>query len=302
MVGSRARIAGVAVTGVLVAGLLVSPVLCSAGSARTPDETLPVTSLRQLERPSARVPLATTPRPPVDRDAVLAGLQAAALPAGVALDAVVLDRDAAVLVSTPAADRPVPSASLVKLLVVQQLLARAAVGVLTLGPADLARMERAVTASDDTAMSLLWDAHDGADLVRSAAATFGLTGTAPPAESGQWGEASMSAADTGRFLAALTAGAPGAEVLLGWMRNATATAADGFDQRFGLLAAGPGGGVAGKQGWMCCVAGQRHLHSAGVLGDGRTVVLLGEAPSSVSWTRARRALDEAAAVLVAGTA
>ncbi|MGY5886027.1 serine hydrolase [Modestobacter lacusdianchii] len=301
MAGRRTRAGIVAVAGALVAGLLVSPALCSAGSARTLDDAGPVPSVRQVEGPSRPSPPAPSV-PLVDRDAVLVALQTAGRSAGVALEAVVLDRDASVLISTPAADQPVPSASLVKLLVVQQLLARAEVGVLALGPGDLDRMERAITASDDTAMSLLWDAHDGADLVRSAAATFGLTGTTPPARPGQWGEASMSAADTGRFLAALTAGAPGAAALLAWMRGVTATAADGFDQRFGLLAGGTGGEVAVKQGWMCCVAGQRHLHSAGVLGDGRVVVLLGEAASWVSWARVRQALDEAAAVLVAGTA
>ncbi len=315
------RRAGRGLAGAAMTCLLAGTVACSAGTARSEESPSEGTPLRQLDgaaapssaapssaAPSLTSPSLTTPSPAtatppaVDESAVLAELRAVVQPAGVSLDAVVIDEDATALLSTPDADQPVPSASLVKLLVVQQLLARSAAGVLSLGPTDLERMERAITASDDRAMSLLWDAHDGAALVRSAAAGFDLTGTAPPEQRGQWGEAEMSAADTGHFLAALTAGAPGGETLLGWMRDASPNAADGFDQRFGLLADGTAGALAAKQGWMCCVAGQRHLHSVGVLGDGRTVVLLGEAPSSASFAQLRRALDEAAAVLVAGTA
>nr|WP_275586434.1 serine hydrolase [Geodermatophilus normandii] len=160
-------------------------------------------------------------------------------------------------------------------------------------------MERAIVRSDDGAMSVLWDRHDGAALVTAAAAGAGLTATAPPAVAGEWGEATTSAADVATFLAGLatTSGSAPAAPLLGWMQTTTATAADGFDQVFGLLQGAAG--VAAKQGWMCCVDGRRQLHSAGVLPDGRVVVLLGDFPTSTSWARARSALD-AAAVAVLG--
>ncbi|MQA33924.1 hypothetical protein [Modestobacter roseus] len=316
MTDARTRRIRVALAGAVVALLavvaLVSPVLCTAGWAEEPAPVAaPDVPVRQLERDAA----ASAPEPPlpgarvadeagVDGAGVLAELEEIAAPAAVSLDAVVLDEDGRTLLTSPSADRSVPSASLVKLLVVQQLLARSAAGELALGPADPGRMERAITVSDDRAMSLLWDAHDGARLVRDAATAFGLTATAPPEVPGQWGEASTSSADVARFLGRVSAdpGATGGHVLLLWMRGAVGTAADGFDQRFGFFAAGPEAGAAVKQGWMCCVAGQRHLHSVGVLGDGRVVALLAEAPAYATWAQVRRAVDDAAAALVAGTA
>ncbi|OMQ15578.1 hypothetical protein A7K94_0208470 [Modestobacter sp. VKM Ac-2676] len=308
----RIRQAGVAVAGALTAGALVATLLVG-DALRTPVSAAevavtaaPEVPVRQLERDAARGHVGPSPAPRVvDEAAVLTELQAIAAPAAASLDAVVLDEGGQRLLATSAADQPVPSASLVKLLVVQQLLARSAAGELTLGPADRARMERAITVSDDRAMSLLWDIHGGARLVREAATAFGLTATAPPAQRGQWGEATTSAADIGRFLTAMTVRpgrGRGAAELLGWMRAAAGTAADGFDQRFALFAGVPGAARAVKQGWMCCVAGQRHLHSVAVLPDGRIVTLLAEAPVSSSWRELRRAVDDAASALVVGTA
>ena len=87
--------------------------------------------------------------------------------------------------------------------------------------------------------------------------------------------------------------------LLGWMRSATDTAADGFDQTFGLLPGRAGNGVAAKQGWMDGAGDGRRVHSAGVFADGTVVVLLGDFPRSTSWADARAALDAAAAAVVA---
>ncbi|MFQ1003316.1 serine hydrolase [Modestobacter sp. SSW1-42] len=298
--GRWRRPGGLAVSSALVATLLVGPVVCLGESApaRASEVAAPVP--RELRE------FVGTWVPPVrvDAPALLAQVAAAAGPAEASVEVVVLDAAGRTLLATPTADRPVLSASLVKVLVAQQLLAREAAGVVELGPSDVPRLERAVTASDDPATSQLWDLHDGAALVTSAAASFGLTGTAPPDRAGQWGESVTTAADVARFLAALAEdpGAPGAAAVLDWMRAATPVAADGFDQRFGLLAGGTPPGTAVKQGWMCCVAGQRQLHSAGVLPDGRVVVVLAEAPTATSWAALVRAVDEATAALVAGTA
>jgi hypothetical protein len=192
----------------------------------------------------------------------------------------------------------------VKVLVVQQLLERDEAGALPLDDDDLALMERAVEASDDDAMNTLWVRFDGAALVAAAAAEFGLTGTAAPAVTGQWGESTTTAADYATFLADLDAHLSAADLatLTGWMQSTTDTAADGFDQDFALLGAVAGAGtVAAKQGWMCCVDSARQLHSAGVLSDGRVVVLLGDFPTGTSWAEAQAALDQAAAAVVSGT-
>jgi hypothetical protein len=151
--------------------------------------------------------------------------------------------------------------------------------------------------SDDPAASDLWVRFDGARAVTDVVARYGLTGTAPPTVRGQWGESTTTARDLARFLARLPAVAhpSDAGALLAWMRTATPVAADGFDQRFGLFGAVPGL-PAVKQGWMCCVGGQRHLHSVAVVGR-RVVVLLSETPRSVGYDAGRAALTAAAAAL-----
>jgi hypothetical protein len=49
---------------------------------------------------------------------------------------------------------------------------------------------------------------------------------------------------------------------------------------------------------MCCVGGQRHLHSVAVVGS-RVVVLLSEVPRATGYDRGRAALTAAAAALPA---
>ncbi|WP_222194883.1 serine hydrolase [Modestobacter italicus] len=283
--------------GVLALTASDPPVAAVASAASPQPDTAPATA-------SATVPAAADPVA-VDVSAVLGAVDAAASAAGGSIAVVVLDGDGAELVAGSGADDPLPTASLVKLLVVQQLLARDEAGELSLDDDDLALMRRAVTASDDDAMSTLWTRFDGADLVTAAAAEFGLTGTAPPETAGQWGESTTTAADYATFLAGLQDALSPADLatLIGWMQATTATAADGFDQQFGLLStdARATGAVAAKQGWMCCVDGHRQLHSAAVLADGRVVVLLGDFPTSTTWAAAREALDAAATAVVSGT-
>jgi hypothetical protein len=248
--------------------------------------------------PPPAAPPAPLPTPPPP------GVAAAAQASGGTVSAVVLDRAGSLLTSADA-DRSLPTASLVKVLVVEELLSREAAGALVIPAADRERMAAALTRSDDDAMNALWVRYGGPELVTAAAARHGLSGTAPPAVPGQWGQAPTTAGDMAVVLSAVARGArPVDAVLREWLAAVTGTAADGFDQRFGVLAPplAATGPVAAKQGWMCCVAGRRHLHSAGVLPDGRVVVLLAEFPASASWATAARALDDAAAALVAATA
>jgi hypothetical protein len=209
-----------------------------------------------------------------------------------ALTAQVLARTA----GSELADRPFPTASLVKLYLAADVLHRARTGTVALTPDDRAELEVMIRSSDDPVASDVWVRFDGARAVRDVAVRYGLTGTAPPRRWGQWGETTTTAADLARFLARLPviAHPDDAEALLGWMRTATPIASDGFDQEFGVFGILPGAAV--KQGWMCCLGGQRHLHSLGVVG-GRVVVLLSEVPTSVGWDRARAALDAAAAAV-----
>ena len=196
-----------------------------------------------------------------------------------------------------AATRPFPSASMVKLFLAEDLLHRARAGTVELDGRDWVLLQDMIQSSDDPAASELWVRFDGPRMVRDVAARYGLTGTAPPLDPSQWGETTTTARDLARFLAELrmVAAPPDAATLLAWMRTATPLAADGFDQRFGAFGTLPGL-PAVKQGWMCCVDGNRHLHSVAVAGS-RVVVLLSEVPRSVSYDEARAALSAAAAAL-----
>jgi hypothetical protein len=205
--------------------------------------------------------------------------------------------DAAWAGNGAAAERPFPTASMVKLFLAEDVLHRARAGRIALTPADRVDLEQMITRSDDPAASALWVRYGGAGAVTAVAGRYGLTGTAPPAVPGQWGQATTTARDLARFLARLPLMAHPADVatLLTWMASATPVAADGFDQRFGLFGTLPGT-PAVKQGWMCCVGGNRHLHSVAVIGN-RVVVLLSEVPRAVGYDRTRAALTAAAAAM-----
>ncbi|MGK5170469.1 serine hydrolase [Geodermatophilus sp. CPCC 205761] len=299
----RRGLAALCASGVVLGGLAscTTPMVTAAADSHvaTDGKAAAATDVPEATGPSAKAELRT-----VDAAPVLAGVEAAAAGAGGTVSVVVLDADGDRLLASADAGRPVSTASLVKLLVVTRLLALDESGALTLPDEDVALAERAIVGSDDAAMSRLWDRYDGPGLVTDVAAELGLTATAPPSIPGQWGQATTSATDLAAVLAArgqlLDPG--DADRLLGWLRSTSATAADGFDQRFGLLSSGTGatGPVAAKQGWMCCVDGRRQLHSAGELADGRVVVLLGDFPSSTSWARARDSLDAAAAAVLSG--
>jgi hypothetical protein len=197
----------------------------------------------------------------------------------------------------PAAHQPFPTASLVKLFIAADILHRARTGALTVPPEDWVRLQDMIRRSDDPAASSLWVRYGGGQMVTDVAARYGLPGTRPPAVPGEWGLTTTTAHDLARFLALLPMIAHpfDAAALLVWMRTATPLAADGFDQRFGLFGGTPGQ-VAVKQGWMCCVRGNWHLHSVGVVGS-RVVVLLSEVPRAVGVAAARAALTAAAAAM-----
>ena len=210
-----------------------------------------------------------------------------------AADARAARTDAAWADNGRAAGRPFPTASLVKLFIAEDVLHRVRTGRLELRPGDRGLLRRMIGSSDDPAASALWVRYDGERMVRAVARRYGLTGTAPPAAPGQWGRTTTTARDLARFLTRLpvVAHPDDAATLLDWMRAVTPTAADGFDQRYGLFGAGADAAV--KQGWMCCVGGERHVHSVGVVGR-TVVVLLAEVPERVGWTPVREALTVAA--------
>ncbi|MFD2093729.1 serine hydrolase [Blastococcus deserti] len=206
-------------------------------------------------------------------------------------------RMAAAAAGNAVAERPFPTASMVKLFMAEDILRRARNGQLSLRPDDPVLLQEMIRSSDDPAASALWVRYGGGRMVTDVARRYRLTGTTPPAVPGQWGQATTTARDLARFLALLptVAHPDDAAALLGWMRTATPVAADGFDQQFGLFGTAPPL-TAVKQGWMCCVGGNRHVHSVGVVGH-RVVVLLSEVPRGVGYGEARAALTAAAAAV-----
>jgi hypothetical protein len=295
----RASVLAVALTALVLAGALLTPApRAAAGSP--PDEVLPAVVDAYGTTGVVGAVVARQHR-------VVDGLGPRAAEARAL-------RTAEAWAGNENADRIFPTASMVKLFLAEDLLHRARSGALTLDGATLDQMRRMISSSDDPAASALWVRFDGPRMVRAVADRYDLRSTAPPRQAGQWGSTTTTAVDLARFLTLLpvVAHEHDAATLLRWMSEVTPVAADGFDQQFGLYSAkeraearseeSPDGGdpdgyevtVGVKQGWMCCVDGQRHVHSVGVVGS-TVVVLLSEVPPAVGYGWARAMLTEAAA-------
>ncbi len=191
------------------------------------------------------------------------------------------------------------SASLSKLVLAVDVLDRRRTEGLAVTDVDVRLLQRALGPSDDAAMSALWSRFDGPGSAPRLSARIGLQGTASPRDPSQWGEMVVTASDLLRVWQHLLDAVPAADrdFLIGAMAGAPARATDGFDQAFGLLAPGlPSEVGAAKQGWMCCIGGSRHLHSAGVVGPGDryVVALLTTSPSTQGWDAARQLVDRMA--------
>ncbi len=202
---------------------------------------------------------------------------------------------------------PVYAASLSKLILVVDILDRRQTEGLAVTESDSRLIQRALGPSDDGAMSALWGRFDGFGTARRMSDRLGLTATQPPRDPSQWGEMMTSAADVARIYQHLLDGLPVAdrEFVISSLASAPPVrGADGFDQGYGLLAAGPGLPAAAKQAWMCCHGQQYTLHSAGVVrgedawstvpGPRYVLVLLSRQPRGGGWSAAMDRLTQAA--------
>ena len=185
-------------------------------------------------------------------------------------------------------DKPFYSASLAKLILAFDALHQ------QLSADDVDLVDRALSASDDNAMDVLWTRFDGMDAIGRVAAEAGLTGTHAPDDPSQWGEVVITANDMVRLYQHIL-DSPERDAIVGALSKAPATAADGFDQAFGLL------GVTGayaKQGWMYYLPSEVYLHSAGVLDDRYAVAVLTTNPTG-SWTTARQSINAVTTAVLA---
>ncbi|GAA3361244.1 hypothetical protein GCM10020366_44440 [Saccharopolyspora gregorii] len=210
----------------------------------------------------------------------------------------VLDRGSGAVVGGEHADDEFTTASVSKLFVALDVVERRREG-LPVSSSDVELIRRALALSDDGAMNELWDRFDGAGAISRVAVRYGLTRTLPPEVPGRWGDTRTSARDVAAVLARLPA-LPAAEraLVLGPLDEAPRTAAEGFDQQYGLKAGARRAAV--KAGWMCCADGRRSVHSAGLIGPDRryAVAVLSTQPSSKSYSQASEVVTEAAAPLL----
>ncbi|WP_394612998.1 serine hydrolase [Lentzea sp. JNUCC 0626] len=204
----------------------------------------------------------------------------------------VLDLQTNVTVSSQG-DKPFYSASLSKLILAVDALQR------PLSDDDVALIDRALSLSDDNAMDVLWTRFDGMGAIGRVATAAGLTGTHAPDDPSQWGEVVITANDMVRLyhyiLNSPQVNSAQRDVIVGALSKAPATAADGFDQAFGLLGVT---GVYAKQGWMYYLPADVYLHSAGVL-DGRYAVAVLTTNPTGSWTTARDSINAVSTAVLA---
>jgi hypothetical protein len=225
--------------------------------------TVPSTTPAETPRPAA--PRAVE-EPAPDLSAAVARAVEAAGDIDLGLAVVDLDTGAA---AGRHADTPFHSASLSKLLVAVDMLTSGKVPA-----ADLDRLDRALSLSDDDAMNDLWTSYDGMGAIDRVAAQAGLTATRAPEDASQWGDVEMSAQDVAALYRYIATVLPTADrvFLVGALSAASPTAADGFDQAYGLLA--PGVDAYAKQGWMWYLPSDFYLHTSGVVADRYAVAAL----------------------------
>lgn len=277
-----------------VAAVLLVAAL-AAGCATSTPRAAPAPAPPPVTTPA---PTTTTPAPPPSRAqaAVDATAAAAQERGGVTLGVAVLDRTTGQTVANGEGDTPLRAASVAKLFTIVDILTRREAGQVTTTPGDEQRFRRALSLSDDEAMNALWSTYGGPETIRRVASTLGLSRTSPPDESGQWGQVETSARDVAALYAYVTTRLAPADrdLVLQSLAAAPSTAADGFDQGFGLLDPARRGSAAAKQGWLCCIGSSVDLHSAGFPdAEGRyVVVLLSNQPRG--YDAARTLLDDAA--------
>ncbi|GAA3539863.1 serine hydrolase [Amycolatopsis ultiminotia] len=242
----------------------------------------------------------STPAPAADKHAsALAEARKALLSKGndPRLELEVVDLDTCAVELSWKADRPLPTASVVKLLIALDLIDSSGVP----SGSDASAVSDMLSASDDQVASRLWQENGGPSIVERQAGKLGLANTSPPTDTGQWGSARMSPADVLTVYRHITAELPDEErdFLTEAMESAPRNAADGFDQHFGIPRAFEGADWAVKQGWGSS-GGRRVLNTTGLVRtESRTfaVSVMTTWSKTVDWTTATTALTTATSAL-----
>ncbi|WP_370949928.1 hypothetical protein AB5J62_20635 [Amycolatopsis sp. cg5] len=205
---------------------------------------------------------------------------------------VVLDRESGEKVVRTHGDEQFRMASVVKLLIALDAIVEKG----TREKAELAKIHRMLSASDDGIANTLWSRNGGPDIVTRSAALIGLRHTTPPTDRGRWGDTTSTADDIAAiYTYVLKLPKTKRNQLLTPLRQSAKTAADGFDQRFGIPAAFGDRPVAVKQGWAAG-RGAVDAHTTGLVGedDRYIVVILSSSPEGTGLTEATTAVTAAA--------
>jgi hypothetical protein len=209
----------------------------------------------------------------------------------------VVDLDACAVELSWRADQAQPTASVVKLLIALDLIDSSGVP----SGSEATAVRDMLAASDDRVASRLWQQHGGPAVIQRQIKKLGLAHTSPPTDTGQWGSTQMSPTDVITVYRHITAGLAEEErdFVIKAMESTPPSAADGFDQHFGIPRAFPGADWAVKQGWGSS-AGRRVLNTTGLVRTAsRTfaVAVMGSWNETIDWTTATNALTTATGAL-----
>lgn len=244
-----------------------------------------------------------TPSSVIDPPVSLAAARAYAAGRGL-VGISVLDRQTEIYVDNGSgAHTGMGSASVIKVILAEELLHQAASGQIVLGSSEYARIVTMLVSSDDAAASSLYSQFGGASLIVAAISRHELKESAPPLDPQYWGNAKISAHDVTIFYGHLLDGSlpmTSRDYLLDLLRTMSPVASDGFSQLFGLAGLDPSWQAAVKQGWMCCLDGLRDVHTSAVLGpDNRyVVVILTEYSPALPWQYGLTTTSDAARLIV----
>lgn len=263
----------------LAAILVVGMSLCLGGSAAVTPAGPPAVPARSSQVSSPTTPAAVAspiptsrPAPAIAPGALIRALRS--VDASTSVGAMVVDRATGAPVLSVNPDRRFRSASLVKLLITIDVLARDP------GRPVRNRLYTMLSASDDDLASAFWVASGRSAIVNRTTARLGLVATAPPEDPSMWGYTWTTPREVVRIYQYVLTELPAADrdLVVHALASSPRHAADGFDQYFGI----PDGmktKAAVKQGWGND-SSSVFVHSTGLVGRYIVVLLTDHAPGT----------------------
>ncbi|MDF0530955.1 serine hydrolase [Tsukamurella sp. 8F] len=227
--------------------------------------------------------------------------EAVARKEGVDASITVLDRTTGASARSADAGRQYMTASLVKVMIADDILTRREQGRVFLGSSDMASLKLMVTRSDDLAADLFWQRGGGEAIVERIAARYGLRNTRP---NGRWDLTLTTTPDLVSLYNQIVSGRRTSpkvrDFLVGAMRGFQPTGTDGENQTFGLPQTLSREKTAGfKQGWMPMADGTWVHNTTAIVGPGNRYIVAvmavqpapkGEAPTVASLNRVTDAM------------